>query len=65
MQMETPDEIRVDIISVLEARFGRMNSAIYDRIASINDIETLRSLHERAVSTGSCEEFFSFLPVDC
>jgi hypothetical protein len=38
-----------DIISVLEVRFGGVDDTIKDSLASIEDEDTLKYLHRRAV----------------
>jgi len=59
--MKTADEIRVDIISLLEARFENSGRDFMHKLMSVKDINTLQDLYERAKETGSFEEFMCFI----
>ena len=54
--MKTPDEIRVDIVSLIEARFENTNRDFMHKLMSINDINILQNLYERTLETDSFEE---------
>ena len=48
---------RGDLIEVLEERFGTISQTLRSRLRAITDPDVLKSLHKKAVNTGSLEEF--------
>jgi hypothetical protein len=48
---------RADLIEVLEERFGTVSQTLRSRLRAITDPDVLKSLHKKAVNTGSLEEF--------
>lgn len=48
---------RKNIIEVLETRFETVPQGLSDRINEIDDLALLKSLHKRAITVASVEEF--------
>lgn len=48
---------RGDLIEVLEERFGTVSQTLRTRLRAITDPDVLKSLHKKALNTGSLEEF--------
>ena len=59
--MKTADEIRVDIISLLEARFGNTSRDFIHKLMPVNDIHILKNLYEQAAESESFEDFECFI----
>jgi hypothetical protein len=59
--MKTADEIRVDIVSLIEARFGSTGQDIIQKLMSLADMNTLRNLYEHAAYVESFEEFICLM----
>jgi hypothetical protein len=49
--------IQQSIVDILETRFDIIRTAIIEKIASVNNIMILRSLHKKAVTAESLEQF--------
>ena len=45
------------LIEVLEERFGTISQTLRSRLKAITDPDVLKSLHKKALGTGSLEEF--------
>ena len=45
------------MIEVLEERFGTISQTLRSRLKAITDPDVLKSLHKKALGTGSLEEF--------
>ena len=48
---------RGNLIEVLEERFGTVSQTLRSRLRAITDPDVLKSLHKKALNTGSLEEF--------
>ena len=61
IQRGTLANAREDVIEILEVRFERVPDAVAKTIGGIDDLSTLKTLHKKAVTVGSIEEFESII----